>query len=115
MVQQAKYAPSVYLTAANLAQYPGPDVAKRYAFVKSLNRIFAWAAGDATAADNVSVIAPSGGSAGRWLRVTSTTEGFYTTTPIAKQTVTGSRGGNAALADLLTKLANLGLITDGTS
>lgn len=32
-----------------------------------------------------------------------------------QQTVTGSRGGNAALADLLTKLATLGLIVDGTS
>lgn len=33
----------------------------------------------------------------------------------AAPTVTGSRGGNAALADLLTKLATLGLIVDGTS
>ena len=41
--------------------------------------------------------------------------GFYNATANAKQTVTGSRGGNAALADLLTKLANLGLITDSTS
>lgn len=36
-------------------------------------------------------------------------------TPAAKAAVTGSRGGNAALADLLTKLAAKGLITDGTS
>jgi hypothetical protein len=41
--------------------------------------------------------------------------GFYAATPVAKQTVTGSRGSNAALADLLTKLATLGLITDSTS
>ena len=41
--------------------------------------------------------------------------GFYGTAPIAKPTVTGSRGGNAALASLLTQLANLGLITDSTS
>jgi len=47
---------------------------------------------------------------------TSGSLAFYTgTTPVAKQTVTGSRGGNAALADLLTKLANTGLITDSTS
>lgn len=32
-----------------------------------------------------------------------------------KPTITGSRGGNAALADLLTRLATLGLITDSTS
>lgn len=41
--------------------------------------------------------------------------GFHGTNPVAKQTITGSRGGNAALADLLTKLAAIGIITDGTS
>lgn len=41
--------------------------------------------------------------------------GFYGTTPIAKPTVTGSRGGNAALASLLTALASLGLIVDNTT
>jgi hypothetical protein len=41
--------------------------------------------------------------------------GFHGATPVAKQTVTGSRGGNAALANLLTALANLGLITDNTT
>lgn len=34
---------------------------------------------------------------------------------VTKQTVTGSRGGNAALASLLTALANLGLIVDSSS
>lgn len=32
-----------------------------------------------------------------------------------KQTVTGAKGGNAALTSLLTALANLGLITDSTT
>ena len=41
--------------------------------------------------------------------------GFQGTNPITKPTVTGSRGGNAALASLLTALANYGLITDSTS
>lgn len=42
--------------------------------------------------------------------------GFYdTNTPVAKQTVTGSRGANAALASLLTALASLNLITDSSS
>lgn len=40
---------------------------------------------------------------------------FFTSTPVAQQTIAGSRGGNAALADLLTKLALTGLIVDGTS
>ena len=44
-----------------------------------------------------------------------TNVGFNDTTPIAKPTVSGSRGGNAALASLLTALANYGLITDSTS
>jgi hypothetical protein len=35
--------------------------------------------------------------------------------PSSVPNVTGSRGGNAALASLLTQLASLGLITDGTS
>ena len=41
--------------------------------------------------------------------------GFYGTAPIAKPTVTGSRSGNAALASLLTELANLGLIVDDST
>lgn len=41
--------------------------------------------------------------------------GFYGTAGGAKPSIVGSRGGNAALADLLTKLAARGLITDGTS
>lgn len=45
----------------------------------------------------------------------STGVGFFGATPIARPTVTGSRGGNAALTDLLSELANLGLITDSTS
>lgn len=41
--------------------------------------------------------------------------GFFGGAAAAKPTVTGSRGGNAALASLLTALASLGLITDGTT
>lgn len=42
--------------------------------------------------------------------------GFYgVATPRSKQTVTGSKGANAALTSLLTALANLGLITDSSS
>lgn len=40
---------------------------------------------------------------------------FNGATPVTKPTVTGSRGGNAALASLLTALAQLGLITDSTT
>ncbi len=41
--------------------------------------------------------------------------GFFGTPKIAKPTVTGSKGANAALTSLLTQLSNLGLITDSTS
>lgn len=43
------------------------------------------------------------------------TAGFLGAAPVARPNVTGSRGGNAALASLLTGLANLGLITDSTT
>lgn len=42
------------------------------------------------------------------------TVGLYGTAPAVQQTIVGSRGGNVALADLLTKLALTGLIVDGT-
>jgi len=41
--------------------------------------------------------------------------GFYGAAPIAKPTVTGSRGNNDALTSLLTHLQNLGLIVDSTT
>jgi hypothetical protein len=41
--------------------------------------------------------------------------GFFGSTPINKPSVTGSRGGNAALTSLMTQLANLGIVTDSTS
>jgi hypothetical protein len=41
--------------------------------------------------------------------------GFFGANPILKPTVTGSRGGNAALTSLLQQLAALGLITDNTT
>jgi len=42
--------------------------------------------------------------------------GFFGQSPLsAKPTVSGSRGGNVALANLLTALAGLGLITDSTT
>jgi hypothetical protein len=43
------------------------------------------------------------------------TLGFYGMAPSAKPTVTGSKGGNAALASLIAALANLGLITDSST
>lgn len=55
----------------------------------------------------------TGGSAR--FQVDSTGVGFNGSAILAKPTITGSRGGNAALASLLTALASMGLIVDGTS
>lgn len=41
--------------------------------------------------------------------------GFYGTSPQPKGTVTGSKGGNAALSSLLTVLAGYGLLTDSST
>ena len=49
------------------------------------------------------------------LRHLGSSLGFYNASAVTKQTVSGSRGGNAALASLLTALASLGLITDSTT
>lgn len=48
-------------------------------------------------------------------RMSETGIGFFSTAPIAKPTVTGAKGGNAALESLVTQLANLGLITNSTT
>lgn len=55
------------------------------------------------------------GASSEKFRWNSTGVGFHASTPVAKQTVTGSRGGNAALASVLTALASYGLITDSSS
>lgn len=45
----------------------------------------------------------------------NSTAGFNNTGPIAKPTVTGAKGSNAALASLMTALAAYGLVTDSTT
>lgn len=49
------------------------------------------------------------------IRSGNTGLGFFGNSQQAKPTVTGSRGGNAALASLMTALSNLGLVTDSTT
>jgi hypothetical protein len=41
--------------------------------------------------------------------------GFLGAAAVARPTVSGSRASGAALADLLTKLATMGLIVDGST
>jgi hypothetical protein len=52
---------------------------------------------------------------GNGLTISAARLGLFSATPSAKLTVTGSRGGNAALASLLTQLATYGLVTDSSS
>ncbi len=56
-----------------------------------------------------------GSSGNRVIGVGVNTLGFYNTTPVARPTITGSRGGNAALASLLAELTTMGLILNGTT
>ena len=41
--------------------------------------------------------------------------GFWNATPIVQPTITGAKGGNVALTNLLTALANIGLLVDNTT
>lgn len=49
------------------------------------------------------------------MQVNATGLGFFGVAPVARPAISGSRAGNAALASLLTSMANLGLITDGST
>jgi hypothetical protein len=64
---------------------------------------------------NCPLLLQGNGTGGVQVATTGQAVGFYGTAPGAKPTVTGSRGGNAALESLLSALAALGLITDSTT
>ena len=76
--------------------------------------------GSQSAPSSGQVVDASGNSTNHYVdiltaRFAQTSLGFFGAAPVARPTVTGSRSGNAALASLLTQLANLGLITDSSS
>ncbi|MER9166207.1 collagen-like protein [Mesorhizobium australicum] len=56
-----------------------------------------------------------GGGGGIKFAANDTGLGFNGTAPVAKPTVTGAKGSNAALTSLLVQLASTGLITDSTT
>jgi len=56
-----------------------------------------------------------GASGTKRVEVDGTGLGFFGSAPIAKPTVNGAKGGNAALTSLCTQLSNLGLINDTTT
>jgi len=49
------------------------------------------------------------------LKHTGTKVGFYGAAPVVQPTVTGAKGGNAALSSLLTALASIGVVIDSTT
>ena len=77
--------------------------------------------GTATGDSGIAILAVGKGfHLGGTVSVIEVTQGnalgfFNAATPATKQTVTGSRGANAALASLLTALATYGLVTDSSS
>lgn len=71
---------------------------------------------DGTATDReVRIVAGTAGLKEAVFRASYRALGFYNTAPVTKQTITGSRGGNAAVASIASKLAQIGLFTDGTT
>ena len=70
---------------------------------------------EGSGADITLLVHGKGGNGGAVLGASGARAGFFGATPGLKPSITGSRGGNAALADLLTQLATLGLITDSTT
>ncbi len=91
-------------TSVNLLTLDGSDIIQ-IGQTTSINALTASAANTITLAV----------SAGTRFSANGTGIGFYTTSPVAKPTVTGSRGGIAALASLLTALSGQGLLTDSSS
>ena len=96
---------------AYLAKVTGDST---YRWIVDQNGAMSWASGsagaDTTLARTSSGVLTLTGSLG-----VSGPVGFNGTAPASKPTVSGSRGSNAALASLLTALANMGLLTDSSS
>lgn len=62
-----RFAPTVYLTRANLRSTPGPLVEKFAICVDGPDGIYRFAVGDTTADNDWTCIVPQGGRAGAWL------------------------------------------------
>ncbi|MFD9570003.1 hypothetical protein ACFWBI_09175 [Streptomyces sp. NPDC059982] len=79
------------------------------AFLAALNSL-----GRIRIVNNALHIEGSGGTIRHVLDGAANKLGFHGATPVTQQAISGSRGDGSALADLLAKLATLGLITDST-
>jgi hypothetical protein len=103
------------VTFGSTVTFGGSITAGLDLIVSSGNRVRLQGAGSLTgfrySSGVVEVISGASFAAG----FSDTKVGFCGTTPVTKPNITGSRAGNAALASLLTQLASMGLITDGTT
>lgn len=111
-------------TGLNPVAYIYSSIGTNYANTYHLNSISAgiWSVQDYSSVDfNLTTGAEffvafgSAGSYTKKIRVNNTGLHFDGGTPIAKPDITGSKGGNVALGNLLTALANYGLITNSTT
>jgi hypothetical protein len=95
------------------------DASSRYA--NTVAGLMSW--GNGTDARDTNLYRTSAGvlktdnalTVGATFRHLGTSLGFFNAGAVSQQTVTGSRGGNAALSSLLTAMTNLGLIVNSTS
>ena len=82
----------MYTTAATLASLRAPTSATRYSIIRDLGgALFYWLLNDTKTADNVNVIAGSGGATGNWIRVREDDRGANLTNADATIQVSGKR------------------------
>lgn len=65
----------VFATPGALAGIRAPLTSERFAFVSSLDALFAWSASSTATADSINVIAPTVSGTGRWVRVVANRAG----------------------------------------
>lgn len=84
--------------------------------VSSTNAVAIGGTNQVSLSTNAGEITMSSGGGSIWIAADIGDKiSFNDVTPVAKPTVTGSKGGNAALASLLTALSSLGLVTDSST
>lgn len=81
----------VYATPEALAADPGPRTDTRFALALSLGAVFSWSIFSEATADGETVIAPSGGGVGRWIRSRAVEQGDDLGDASATITISGGR------------------------
>lgn len=100
-------------TNAAMRCYTDSDTEERYQI--RMDGRTSWGPGGASGVDTSLERSAAGTLRVNGALTITTNVGFYNTAPVAKPAVTGSRGGNAALASLLTALASQGLVTNSST